>query len=130
METGVRIAQGKVKLCFGVGSYSTKTTISNAKLAQKIGADSLLIVTPYYNRPPQEGIFRHFEAVANEVSIPICIYNIASRTGQNIEPTTLLRIANLPNVCSVKESSGNILQMSEIIQRICLPETRFFHYVR
>jgi 4-hydroxy-tetrahydrodipicolinate synthase len=125
METGVRLAKGKVKLCFGVGSYSTKTTIQNAKLAKKIGADSLLIVTPYYNRPPQEGIFRHFEAVCNEVDLPICVYNIASRTGQNIEPATLARIAELPNICSVKESSGNLLQMSDIIQRICLNKPDF-----
>jgi 4-hydroxy-tetrahydrodipicolinate synthase len=111
-------AKRKLPLLIGCGSSSTKKTVSLAVQAQNMGADGLLVVTPYYNRPTQEGIFLHFKAVTESVSIPICVYNVPSRTGQNIETDTLCRIAELPNIVGVKDASGNISQMEEIIEKI------------
>jgi len=104
-----------VPIWVGTGSYSTEQTIEKTLKAQNLGADVALIVTPYYNKPTQEGIFQHFEAICSKVNIPICVYNIPGRCGTNIEPATLLRIASLPHVMGVKEASGSVSQASEII---------------
>ena len=108
----------KTHLMVGCGSNSTKQTITNTKLAKKMGANSALIVTPYYNKPTQEGIFQHFSMIANEVDIPIVIYNIPGRSGTNILPETFVRLAKIPNIIGVKESSGNLAQIEEILQKI------------
>jgi 4-hydroxy-tetrahydrodipicolinate synthase len=108
----------KTHLMVGTGSYSTAETIENTKRAKEWGADSVLVVTPYYNRPTQEGIYLHFKSLVEAVDIPVMIYNIQSRTGQNIQTDTLAQIAQLPYICGVKESSGNISQISEIIEKI------------
>jgi 4-hydroxy-tetrahydrodipicolinate synthase len=121
-EIVIRIAREEtlhlVPLVIGTGSYSTEQAIQNTHLAQKLGADLALIVTPYYNRPTQEGLYRHYQAVAHAVDIPILIYNIQSRTGQNLHTDTLMRLADIPNIIGVKEASGNIAQIGEVIERI------------
>lgn len=110
--------KGKIKLMVGTGSYSTQQTIENTKKAKKFGAEIVLIVIPYYNKPTQEGLYKHFKAVAEAVDIPIMVYNIQGRTGQNLQTETLKRLANIPNIIGVKEASGNILQMMEVIEAI------------
>jgi 4-hydroxy-tetrahydrodipicolinate synthase len=107
-----------VQLMVGTGTYSTASTIDNTRIAHSLGADSVLIVTPYYNKPTQEGLFLHYKAIAESVKIPIMVYNNQSRTAVNIQTETLVRIAKLPNIIGVKEASGNILQISEVIEKI------------
>lgn len=111
--------KGKVPVVVGCGSPSTKKTIEQAKKAQSLGADALQVVTPYYNKPTQEGILLHFQAVCEATSLPVCIYNIPSRTGQNIELATSLKLAELPNVIGFKECSGNFQQITDMVEQIC-----------
>lgn len=99
----------------GTGAYSTLQTIENTKLAKECGADSVLVVTPFYNRPTQEGLFQHFTAVANGVDIPMVLYNHPGRTGQNIETTTIKKLAQIPSIVGVKDASGSITQMGDVI---------------
>lgn len=110
--------KGKTALVVGTGSNSTEHTIHNTKTAKRLGADAVLIVTPYYNKPTQEGIFRHFRAVCEAVDIAVIVYNIQGRSGVNIETTTLKRIAQLGNVVAVKEASGNVGQMGDVLESI------------
>ena len=107
----------KVPVVLGAGSNNTRDAVRYTERAKKAGADAALVVTPYYNKPSSEGIFRHFEAVSR-VGIPILVYNIAGRTGKNIDTPTLSRIADLPNIAGVKEASGSISQMMDIIDTI------------
>ena len=107
----------KVPVVLGAGSNNTRDAIRYTERAKKAGADAALVVTPYYNKPSSEGIFRHFEAVSR-VGIPILVYNIAGRTGKNIDTPTLSRIADLPNIAGVKEASGSISQMTDVIATI------------
>ena len=109
---------GRVPLMVGTGSYSTQETIEKTLSAETLGADQALIVTPYYNKPTQEGMLRHFQAIARATSLPIMIYNIAGRTGQNLQTETLKRLADIPTIVGVKEASGNINQMMEVIESI------------
>jgi 4-hydroxy-tetrahydrodipicolinate synthase len=118
IEIGVREAKGKTIIIVGTGSNSTKVAIEKTKRAKELGAEVALIVTPYYNKPTQEGIYRHFEAITSHVDIPIVVYNIQGRTGVNIETSTLLRIAGLPNVIGVKEASGNIGQAGDVLLNV------------
>jgi 4-hydroxy-tetrahydrodipicolinate synthase len=115
IEVGVRETKGKATVIVGTGSNSTRIAIEKTKRAKDLGAEMALIVTPYYNKPTQEGIFRHFEAISSQVDLPILVYNIQGRTGVNIETSTLLRIAGLPNVIGVKEASGNIGQAGDVL---------------
>lgn len=107
----------KIPVILGAGSNNTRDAVAYCERAKKAGADAALVVTPYYNKPSDEGIFRHFEAVS-EVGVPVIVYNIAGRTGKNISTDTLERIAALPNVAGVKEASGSISQMMDVIARI------------
>ncbi len=116
---------GRIPVIAGVGSYSTQETIDQALSAERMGVDGLLVVAPYYNRPTQEGLFRHFEAVAEAVHTPIIVYNIQGRTGVNIETDTLARIAELPNIVGVKEASGNIGQANDVIHTIAMQRPEF-----
>jgi 4-hydroxy-tetrahydrodipicolinate synthase len=125
LSIAVEEVKGKAHLLAGTGSYSTQQTIENTRLAKDIGVDAALIVTPYYNRPTQEGLFRHFEAISNAVDLPICVYNIQGRTGQNIQTETLKRISSLPTIIGVKEASGNILQMNEVLDSIARVHPHF-----
>jgi len=114
----VRSQNSIVKVMVGVGTNDTQKTIHNAKLAREWGADALLIVTPYYNKPTQEGILAHFQAISESVDLPIIVYNIKSRTGINIETTTLKKLAQLSSIIAVKEASGDIAQVMDVLYQI------------
>lgn len=118
ISTVVKQVNGRVPVIVGTGTNSTKHTVEQTVEAQELGADAALIVTPYYNKPTQEGIYRHFKAVSEKSSLPIVVYNIAGRTGVNIETQTLKRISELNNVIGVKEASGNVGQMMEVINEL------------
>ena len=111
----VQAAAGRVKVMPGTGSNSTSEALRLTKWAAKEGADAALMVAPYYNKPTQEGFYQHFKRVAEEVDLPICVYNIPGRTGKNIEPSTMIRLADLPNITMVKEATGQLDQASEIL---------------
>lgn len=111
----VQFAAGRVKVMPGTGSNSTEEALRLTRFAEKSGADAALVVAPYYNKPTQEGLYQHFRVLAEAVAIPICIYNIPGRTGRNIEPETIIRLAELPNITMVKEASGSMDQASQII---------------
>ncbi len=108
--------RGRIKTMPGTGSNSTREAIRLTKFAKKAGADGVLMVGPYYNKPTQEGYYQHFRAVADAVDIPIVLYNIPGRTGSNILPETIARIAQHPNVVAVKEATGSLDQASQIAQ--------------
>jgi 4-hydroxy-tetrahydrodipicolinate synthase len=115
IEIAIAQAGKRVPVIAGTGSNSTAEAIMLTKHAQKLGADASLQVSPYYNRPTQEGLYRHFKAVADAVDIPVILYNIASRTGVNIEPQTMARLAcDCKNITGVKEASANLDQMSRV----------------
>ncbi len=111
----VQIAAGRVKVMAGTGSNSTAEALRLTRWAAKEGADASLQVAPYYNKPTQEGFYQHFKAVAEDVGLPICVYNIPGRTGKNIEPETIARLAEVPNITMVKEATGNLDQCSQIL---------------
>jgi 4-hydroxy-tetrahydrodipicolinate synthase len=111
----VEAAAGRVKVMAGTGSNSTEEALRLTRWAAKIGADAALVVAPYYNKPTQEGFYLHFKALAQAVDIPLCVYNIPGRTGKNIEPDTIARMAELPNITMVKEASGSMDQASQIL---------------
>lgn len=117
--------KNKTQLLVGTGSYSTAQTILATKQAEQLGADAALIVTPYYNKPTQEGLYRHFEAICQATVLPICIYNIQGRTGQNLQTETLQRLTSLPSIIGVKEASGNVSQMSDVIESIGRQQSHF-----
>jgi len=115
IEIAVEQVSGRIQVIAGTGSNSTEEAIMLTRHAAKAGADASLQVSPYYNRPTQKGLYEHFKAVAESVDIPIMLYNIASRTGVNIEPETMARLAHdCRNIVAVKEASGNLDQMSRI----------------
>ncbi len=116
VEEAIKIADGKIPVVAGTGSNSTKEAIDMTKIAVSMGANASLQVTPYYNKPTQEGIYRHFMTIADECDIPLLIYNIKGRCGVNIETETLLRMAKHENIVGVKEASGDIGQMMDVIQ--------------
>src|SRR5499427_1937264 len=107
-------AAGRIRVLPGTGSNSTREAIRLTKFAKRAGADGALMVGPYYNKPTQEGYYRHFAAVAEAVDLPIVLYNIPGRTGSNILPETIARLAELPNIVAVKESTGSLDQASQI----------------
>lgn len=107
-----------VPIIAGVGTNSTSNTIENAKAAEEAGADGLLVVTPYYNKPDQDSLYEHFKSVAEAVDLPIMLYNVPGRTGCNILPETVEKLAKIENIVALKEASGNIVQMSDIIGRL------------
>jgi 4-hydroxy-tetrahydrodipicolinate synthase len=121
VEILVDEAKGKTPILAGAGGYNTKEIIHLAAAMGRAGAAGLLSVTPYYNRPTQEGLYQHYLAIANSTPLPIIVYNVPSRTGTNVEPATLARLAGIPNIVGVKEASGNISQMCEIA-RIVPPD--------
>lgn len=113
----VEAAKGRVPVIAGTGSNSTDEAISMTRRAKSVGADASLQVAPYYNKPNQEGIFRHFTAIADAIDLPIIIYNIPGRTARNIENETMLRLAAHPNIVGVKEASGDINQVMDLVAR-------------
>ena len=119
VELCIDAAQGRVPILAGTGSNSTREAISLTQHAAKVGASAALVVTPYYNKPTQEGLYQHFKAIAECADIPIILYNIAGRTARNIEPNTMVRLANdCKNIIGVKEASGSLDQM-QTIKRLC-----------
>ena len=114
ISTVVEQAAGKIKVMAGTGSNSTKEAVRLTKQAKKAGANGALIVGPYYNKPTQEGYFRHYKAIADEVGLPIVLYNIPGRTASNILPETIIRLAELEAVVAIKEATGSMDQASQI----------------
>jgi 4-hydroxy-tetrahydrodipicolinate synthase len=114
VEILVDEARNQVPVLAGAGGYDTKEVIQLAGLLRQAGAAGLLSVTPYYNKPSQEGLYQHFKAIAESTPLPIVLYNVPGRTGVNVEVGTLARLAQIPNVVGVKEASGNVAQMCEI----------------
>ncbi len=110
----VDVAAGRVPVIAGTGSNSTDEAIYFTKYAKECGADAALLITPYYNKPTQEGLYRHFKAIAEEVDIPIIPYNVPGRTGVNMLPSTVARLAEINNIVAVKEASGSMTQICEI----------------
>jgi len=111
-------AGGKVPILAGAGGYNTKEVIELARELAKAGANGFLSVTPYYNKPTQEGLYHHYKAIASAISLPIILYNVPPRTNVNIEPATLRRLSEIENIIGVKEASGNIAQMTQVIQQV------------
>jgi 4-hydroxy-tetrahydrodipicolinate synthase len=111
-------AKGKAPVLAGAGGYNTTEVIELAKELETLGADGLLSVTPYYNKPTQEGLYQHYKAIASAVRLPIVVYSVQGRTGVNVEPATLKRLAAIDNIVGVKEASGNISQIGSIIAQI------------
>ena len=114
VEIVVAEAKGRALVMAGAGGYDTKDVIHAVEMLTKAGADGILSVTPYYNKPTPEGLYQHYKAIAGRSELPIVVYNVPSRTGCNVEPATLARLATLHNIVGVKEASGNISQMAEI----------------
>jgi len=114
IAASVEYAAGRIKVMAGTGSNSTAEALRLTKQAEKNGADAALVVAPYYNKPTQEGFYQHYKALAEAVSLPICVYNIPGRTGKNIEPETIARIAEFKNVTMVKEATGSLDQASQV----------------
>lgn len=120
-----KTTEGRLPLIVGTGSYSTRQTIEQTKQAEDLGADAALIVTPYYNKPTQEGIFHHFKEVACSVSIPLVLYTNPTRCGLGLELATLLRLANFPNIVGLKEVTGSFDQISTLISAFKSPFPSF-----
>ncbi len=120
VELCVKTAAGRVPIIAGAGSNATDEAIELARHAKTIGADAALMVTPYYNRPSQEGLFRHYEAVANAVQIPVVVYNVPGRTGCDLANETLVRLSKLPNIIGIKDATGDLTRISH--QRITCGE--------
>jgi 4-hydroxy-tetrahydrodipicolinate synthase len=116
VEITIETARGRVPIVAGTGTNSTEKTIKTTKAVAKIGADAALVVTPYYNKPTPEGLFQHYKAINDAVDLPIVAYNVPTRTSVNMSADTTLRISGLPNVVAVKEASGSMDQVSEILQ--------------
>jgi 4-hydroxy-tetrahydrodipicolinate synthase len=114
----VEEARGKVPVLGGAGGYDTRKVIEMAREIERLGADGILSVTPYYNKPTQEGLYHHYKAIASATSLPIILYNVPPRTNVNIEPATLRRLSEIENIIGVKEASGNIAQMTQVIQQV------------
>jgi 4-hydroxy-tetrahydrodipicolinate synthase len=113
----VEVVNKRIPVIAGTGSNSTDEAITFTKHAKAVGADAALLITPYYNKPPQEGLYRHFAAVAKAVDLPQILYNIPGRTSINMLPATVSRLSEIPNIVGIKEGSGSLQQVSEIIQR-------------
>ena len=113
----VKAARGRIPVIAGTGSNATDEAIQLTQHAERAGADASLQVAPYYNRPTQEGLYRHFKAIAESTKLPIVLYNIPSRTGRNIDVDTVARLAEIPNIVAVKEAAGSTDAVSEIVQR-------------
>ncbi len=118
IQLAVKLVDGRVSVIAGTGSNSTQEAIDHSLSAQKAGVDALLQVNPYYNKPTQKGLYAHFKTIADAVEIPIILYNIEGRTGVNLETSTLLELTKHPNIVAVKEASGNLDQMKEVIESV------------
>jgi 4-hydroxy-tetrahydrodipicolinate synthase len=118
VEITVEEAKGKVPVLAGAGGYNTDHVTSLANELKRLGADGILSVTPYYNKPTQEGLYQHYREIASKVALPIIVYSVPGRTGVNVEPATVERLAQIENIIGIKEASGNVAQMGQILQRV------------
>ena len=118
IEITIEVAKGRVPVLAGAGGYNTEEVIHLAKEVQALGADGILSVTPYYNKPTQEGLYQHYRAIASAVKLPIVVYSVQGRTGVNVEPATLKRLSEIDNIVGVKEASGNIGQMAAVVHQV------------
>ena len=118
VEITCELAKGKVPVLAGAGGYNTSEVIALARELKSLGADGILSVTPYYNKPTQEGLYQHFKAIASNVALPIILYSVQGRTGVNVEPPTVLRLSQIENIVGIKEASGNITQMGAILRQV------------
>ncbi|MGB9866490.1 MAG: 4-hydroxy-tetrahydrodipicolinate synthase [Bacillota bacterium] len=114
-RTVIKAARGRVPVMVGTGSNDTRQSVLLTKKAEEVGADAVLLVTPYYNKPPQNALYAHFKAVAQSTRLPVMLYNVPGRTGRNIDPATVVHLAqDVPNIVALKEAGGNLDQVSEI----------------
>jgi 4-hydroxy-tetrahydrodipicolinate synthase len=120
IEITIAEAQGRMKVIAGAGSNSTREAIELAQFAEGAGADAILVITPYYNKPTQRGLLLHFEAIAKKVKIPIVLYNVPGRTGVNLEIDTLVSLSQIPGIVGLKEASGSVDRVSTIVARTTL----------
>jgi len=118
VELVVEEAGGRVPVLAGAGGYDTRAVVEQARAMHEAGAQGLLSVTPYYNKPTPEGLFQHYQAIAEATPLPIVVYNVPGRTGGNVDPATLVRLASLPTVVAVKEASGNMAQICEVCRSV------------
>jgi 4-hydroxy-tetrahydrodipicolinate synthase len=118
VEITLELAKGRVPVLAGAGGYNTAEVLSLAQELAAMGVDGILSVTPYYNKPTQEGLYQHYKALASAVSLPIILYSVQGRTGVNIEPATVKRLASVENIVGIKEASGNIAQMAAILNAV------------
>src|ERR1700755_1923670 len=112
------MAKGRVPVVAGAGGYNTAEVNAMARELAAIGVDGILSVTPYYNKPTQEGLYQHYRAIAEAVDLPILLYSVQGRTGVNIEPATVARLAAIRNIVGIKEASGSITQIAEVLHRV------------
>ena len=115
VEIAVELAKGRVPVLAGAGGYNTAEVIALARELAEMGADGILSVTPYYNKPTQEGLYQHYKAIAEAVALPIVVYSVQGRTGVNVEPATVRRLSAIENIVGIKEASGNVSQMAAIL---------------
>ncbi len=118
VEITLEEAKGRVPVLAGAGGYNTAEVIELAKELKAMGADGILSVTPYYNKPTQEGLYQHYKAIAHAVKLPVIVYSVQSRTGVNVEPATLKRLSEVEYIAGVKEASGNIGQMAAVLHLV------------
>jgi len=118
VEITVKLAKGRVPVLAGAGGYNTAGVVALARELAELGVDGILSVTPYYNKPTQEGLFQHYRAIAEAVPLPIILYSVQGRTGVNVEPGTVKRLAEIENIVGIKEASGNISQMAAILNAV------------
>ena len=118
VELVVEEAAGKVPVLAGAGGYDTREVVHVGQRMRKAGAQGILSVTPYYNKPTPEGLYQHYKAIAEGVGLPLIVYNVPGRTGVNVEPKTLARLATIPNIVGVKEASGNMGQICEVCRSV------------
>lgn len=114
IKCAIEVSNGRIPIIAGTGSNNTKETIEMSKIAENLGADGVLIVTPYYNKTTQIGLIEHYKSISNNISIPIILYNVPSRTGLNINPETCWELSKIDNIVAIKEASGNISQVAQI----------------
>ncbi|HUI54908.1 MAG TPA: 4-hydroxy-tetrahydrodipicolinate synthase [Bryobacteraceae bacterium] len=118
VEITLEEARGEVPVLAGAGGYNTREVIELAREIEHMGATGILSVTPYYNKPTQEGLYQHYKAIASAIRLPIVVYSVQGRTGVNVEPATLARLAEIDNIVAVKEASGNIAQMANVLHAV------------
>ncbi len=118
VEITLEEAKGVVPVLAGCGGYNTAEVIELGHELEAMGVDGILSVTPYYNKPTQEGLYQHYQAIASAITLPIVVYSVQGRTGVNVEPATVERLSRIDNIVGIKEASGNIAQMANILQRV------------